>query len=356
MATVRFHGVNKSFGSTDVVSDLNLELPDGSFTVLVGPSGCGKSTSLRMLAGLESITSGEITIGERTVTNLQPRDRDVAMVFQNYALYPHLTVRENIAFPLRAAKKPRAAALKRANEVAESLGLGELLDRKPKDLSGGQQQRVAIGRAIIREPSVFLFDEPLSNLDAKLRVETRTELLQIQRRLGITCLYVTHDQEEAMTLSDRMVVMRDGRMAQEGTPLEVYSAPADTFVAAFVGSPRMNLVDGELSNGTFCTATGLRLGVGGAGTGPVTLGVRPDDLVPVAADDEQAGARVKVIELLGPRAIVTLDAGGSELTSVVEASRLSDLREGVPVTLRVRPDAAHFFDAKTGRRIVGAAA
>jgi multiple sugar transport system ATP-binding protein len=356
MATVRFRGVNKAYGSTHVVSDFDLELPDGSFTVLLGPSGCGKSTSLRMLAGLESITSGEITIGDRTVTNLQPRDRDVAMVFQNYALYPHLTVRENIAFPLRATKKPRAAALKRADEVAESLGLGELLGRKPKELSGGQQQRVAIGRAIIREPSVFLFDEPLSNLDAKLRVETRTELLQIQRRLGITCLYVTHDQEEAMTLSDRMVVMRGGRMAQEGTPLEVYSEPADTFVAAFVGSPKMNLIDGGLSNGTFSTSTGLRLAVGRTGTAAVTLGVRPDDLIPAAVDDERADAQVKVIELLGPRAIVTLDAAGTELTSVVEASRLSEIREGAPVALQVRTNAAHLFAANTGQRIVGATA
>jgi multiple sugar transport system ATP-binding protein len=357
MATVRFRGVNKSYGSTHVVSDLNLELPDGSFTVLVGPSGCGKSTSLRMLAGLESITSGEITIGDRTVTNLQPRDRDVAMVFQNYALYPHLTVRENIAFPLRASKTPRTAALKRADEVAESLGLGELLARKPKDLSGGQQQRVAIGRAIIREPSVFLFDEPLSNLDAKLRVETRTELLQIQRRLGITCLYVTHDQEEAMTLSDRMVVMRGGRTAQVGTPLEVYSAPADTFVAAFVGSPKMNLINGELNGGTFSAPTNLRLDVGHPRVaGAVTLGVRPDDLLPVPADDDRSGPRVKLIELLGPRAIVTLDAGGTELTSVVEASRLTELREGASVTLQVRPDAAHLFDAQTGQRIVGTAA
>jgi multiple sugar transport system ATP-binding protein len=357
MATVQFRAVNKSYGPTQVVSDLNLELPDGSFTVLVGPSGCGKSTSLRMLAGLESITSGEITIGDRNVTNLQPRDRDVAMVFQNYALYPHLTVRENIAFPLRASKKPRAAALKRADEIAESLGLGELLGRKPKDLSGGQQQRVAIGRAIIREPSVFLFDEPLSNLDAKLRVETRTELLQIQRRLGITCLYVTHDQEEAMTLSDRMVVMRGGRTAQEGTPLEVYSTPADTFVAAFVGSPTMNLLSGEISNGIFSTATGLRLDVGAAGTGwPVTLGVRPDDLMPTPVDDAHAAARVTVIELLGPRAIVTLDAGGTELTSMVEASRLAGIREGVAVALEVRRGATHLFDTKTGQRVVGATA
>jgi multiple sugar transport system ATP-binding protein len=357
MATVRFRSVNKSYASTHVVSDLNLELPDGSFTVLVGPSGCGKSTSLRMLAGLESITSGEITIGDRNVTKLQPRDRDVAMVFQNYALYPHLTVRENIAFPLRAAKTPRGSALKRADEIAESLGLGELLGRKPKDLSGGQQQRVAIGRAIIREPSVFLFDEPLSNLDAKLRVETRTELLQIQRRLGITCLYVTHDQEEAMTLSDRMVVMRDGRTAQEGTPLEVYSTPADTFVAAFVGSPKMNLVDGELNGGIFSTARSLRLAVGPVSfTGPVTLGVRPDDLIPTPVDDDHADARVVVTELLGPRAIVTLDASGTELTSVVETSRLSGIREGVAVSLEVRGGATHLFDTKTGQRVVGTTA
>ena len=353
MATVRYSGVNKSYGSISVVDDLNLELPDGSFTVLVGPSGCGKSTSLRMLAGLDSVTSGVITIGDRDVTHLQPRDRDVAMVFQNYALYPHLTVRENIAFPLRAAKEPRGDALKRADEVAESLGLAKLLGRKPKDLSGGQQQRVAIGRAIIRQPSVFLFDEPLSNLDAKLRVETRTELLQIQRGLGITCLYVTHDQEEAMTLSDRMVVMRDGRTAQEGTPVEVYATPRDTFVAAFVGSPKMNLIDGELAGGTFTLATGFALAVEGVrASGTVTVGIRPDDLVPTPADD--ADASVKLIELLGPRAIVTIDARGTELTSVVEASRLAGIAEGTRVALSARPGTVHVFDAQTGQRVVGA--
>jgi multiple sugar transport system ATP-binding protein len=353
VAIVRFSGVNKSFRSTSVVSDLNLELPDGSFTVLVGPSGCGKSTSLRMLAGLESVTSGTITIADRDVTHLQPRDRDVAMVFQNYALYPHLSVRENIAFPLRAAKEPRANALKRADEVAESLGLAKLLDRKPKALSGGQQQRVAIGRAIIREPSVFLFDEPLSNLDAKLRVETRTELLQIQRRLGITCLYVTHDQEEAMTLSDRMVVMRDGRAAQVGTPIEVFNFPVDAFVAAFVGSPKMNLIAGELTSETFTLPNGFALDVGRVGaSGPVTLGVRPDDLVPTVADD--ADARIKLVELLGPRAIVTVDARDTELTCVVEAARLSGITEGTRVALSARPGAVHVFDTKTGQRLVGA--
>jgi multiple sugar transport system ATP-binding protein len=356
MSSVRFSGVTKSYGSTSVVSDLNLDLPDGSFTVLVGPSGCGKSTSLRMLAGLETVTSGTITIGDRDVTHLQPRDRDIAMVFQNYALYPHLTVRENIAFPLRASKTPRAAALKRADEVAESLGLGKLAGRKPKDLSGGQQQRVAIGRAIVREPSVFLFDEPLSNLDAKLRVETRTELLQIQRQLGITALYVTHDQEEAMTLSDRMVVMRDGRAAQIGTPMEVYSSPVDTFVASFVGSPKMNLIEGELADGFLVGANGLRLRADGvAARGRVTLGVRPDDLQPVAAaaTGTDAGARVKLVELLGPRAIVTISAAGADLTSVVETERLAGISEGAYVALSVRPGAAHVFDADTGRRLVG---
>jgi multiple sugar transport system ATP-binding protein len=351
MATVRFSGVNKVYGSTDVVTDLNLELPDGSFTVLVGPSGCGKSTSLRMLAGLESVSSGTITIGDRDVTNLQPRDRDVAMVFQNYALYPHLSVRENIAFPLRASKTPRSEALRRADEVAESLGLTTLLNRKPKDLSGGQQQRVAIGRAIIRQPSVFLFDEPLSNLDAKLRVETRTELLQIQRRLGITCLYVTHDQEEAMTLSDRMVVMRDGRAAQVGTPLEVYNAPIDTFVGAFVGSPKMNLITGELAGQTLTLASGFTVALPEmSARGAVTLGIRPDDLIPSVVEDPEA-ARVKLVELLGPRAIVTIEARGTELTSVVEASRLSGITEGASVALSAREGAVHVFDTE-GRRVV----
>ena len=352
MATVTFSNVNKSYGQTQIVENLNLELPDGSLTVLVGPSGCGKSTSLRMLAGLEPITSGEIVIGDKTVTRLEPKDRDVAMVFQNYALYPHLTVRENIAFPLRATKEPRAAARKRADEVAESLGLTHLLDRKPKDLSGGQQQRVAIGRAIIRQPSVFLFDEPLSNLDAKLRVETRTELLQIQRRLGITSLYVTHDQEEAMTLSDRMVVMREGKIAQQGTPLEVYGKPANTFVAAFVGSPKMNLIDGELVRGAFVAPNGLRFELGtDSPDGAVTLGVRPDDLLVETVAESGSRASVGLVELLGPRAIVSLDAAGIALTSVVEASNLTGVNESSVVSLRVRLGSWHLFDRVSGERL-----
>lgn len=349
MASVKFSKVGKSYGTTTVVSDLDLELADGSLTVLVGPSGCGKTTSLRMLAGLEDITSGSIHIGDRDVTRLEPKERDVAMVFQNYALYPHLTVRENIAFPLRAKRIPRAEALKRADEIAESLGLGKLVERKPKELSGGQQQRVAIGRAIIREPAVFLFDEPLSNLDAKLRVETRTELLRLQRKLGITALYVTHDQEEAMTLSDRIVVMRDGHIAQAGPPEEVYRRPADTFVATFVGSPKMNLIDGAVRGGELRTTSGMRIEVGGPDTGTVTIGVRPDDVILTPESGTADLALVELVELLGPRAIVTVRAGDMQLTSVVEAASLTDITPGASVRLSARE--VHRFDSASGKRI-----
>ncbi|MCF6385993.1 ABC transporter ATP-binding protein [Mycobacterium sp. MBM] len=347
MASVTFSKVGKAFGSTSVVSDLNLELADGSMTVLVGPSGCGKTTSLRMLAGLEEVSTGTIRIGERDVTALEPKDRDIAMVFQNYALYPHLTVRENIAFPLRAKKIPRTDALRRADEIAESLGLGALVERKPKDLSGGQQQRVAIGRAIIREPAVFLFDEPLSNLDAKLRVETRTELLRLQRRMGITSLYVTHDQEEAMTLSDRIVVMREGRIAQAGPPAQVYQRPADTFVATFVGSPKMNLVDGAVSGGELRGASGVRITVGGPDAALVTVGVRADDLILTPATD--GAAVVELVELLGPRAIITVRCADQQLTSVVEAAALTDITAGATVELSARD--VHRFDVASGLRL-----
>lgn len=347
MASVTFSKVGKSFGSTSVVSDLDLELSDGSMTVLVGPSGCGKTTSLRMLAGLEEVSAGTIRIGDRDVTALEPKDRDIAMVFQNYALYPHLSVRENIAFPLRAKKIPRTEALRRADEIAESLGLGALVERKPKDLSGGQQQRVAIGRAIIREPAVFLFDEPLSNLDAKLRVETRTELLRLQRRLGITSLYVTHDQEEAMTLSDRIVVMREGRIAQAGPPAEVYRRPADTFVATFVGSPKMNLIDGAVTGGELRTESGVRITVGGPDADAVTIGVRADDLILTPSAD--GTTVVELVELLGPRAIITVRSADQQLTSVVEAAALAEVTVGATVELSARD--VHRFDVHTGIRL-----
>ncbi|CAA0129463.1 sn-glycerol-3-phosphate import ATP-binding protein UgpC [Mycolicibacterium vanbaalenii] len=349
MATVSFSGVTKSYGATTVVSGLDLELADGSMTVLVGPSGCGKTTSLRMLAGLEEVTSGNIRIGGQDVTRLEPKQRDIAMVFQNYALYPHLTVRENIAFPLRAKKTPRPEALRRADDIAASLGLGHLVGRKPKDLSGGQQQRVAIGRAIIREPAVFLFDEPLSNLDAKLRVETRTELLRLQRRLGVTSLYVTHDQEEAMTLSDRIVVMRDGHIAQAGPPEDVYRHPADTFVAAFVGSPKMNLIDGAVAAGELRTQSGLRIAVGGPQATAVTIGIRPDDLE--LSPDQDGSATVELVELLGPRAIVTVRAGEHILTSVVSAAALPELPVGATVALSAAASEVHRFDTDSGLRL-----
>jgi multiple sugar transport system ATP-binding protein len=297
------------------------------------------------------VTSGSIRIGDKDVTNLEPKDRDIAMVFQNYALYPHLTVRENLAFPLRAIRVNRAEALKRAGAVAATMGLSELLDRKPKDLSGGQQQRVAIGRAIIREPSVFLFDEPLSNLDAKLRVEMRTELLQLQRRLGITSLFVTHDQEEAMTLSDFIVVMRDGEIAQQGKPKDVYDKPNSTFVASFVGSPKMNLIEGTFSAGKFVSGSGLTLAVAGVSAGPKTLGVRPDDIVLEVGGKSISRGRIGVIELLGPRAIVQVEASGHSLTAVVEASRMDGIVEGADVGVSVRAGSHHLFDPTTGLRV-----
>jgi multiple sugar transport system ATP-binding protein len=285
------------------------------------------------------------------VTTLEPKDRDIAMVFQNYALYPHLTVRENLAFPLRAIRVNRADALARAEAVATTMGLSELLDRKPKDLSGGQQQRVAIGRAIIREPAVFLFDEPLSNLDAKLRVEMRTELLQMQRRLGITSLFVTHDQEEAMTLSDFIVVMRDGEIAQQGKPKDVYDKPNSTFVASFVGSPKMNLLEGTFSAGKFVSESGLTLAVAGVSAGAKTLGVRPDDVVLEVGGKSSSRGRIGVIELLGPRAIVQVDASGHSLTAVVEASRMDGIVEGAEVGVSIRPGSQHLFDVATGLRV-----
>jgi len=351
MARVTFDNVVKSYGDVSVVKGLNLDLPDGAFTVLVGPSGCGKTTTLRMIAGLEEVTSGSIRIGNTDVTRLEPKDRNIAMVFQNYALYPHLTVRENLAFPLRAVRVNHAEALQRAEVVAETMGLTTLLDRKPKDLSGGQQQRVAIGRAIIREPAVFLFDEPLSNLDAKLRVEMRTELLQLQRRLGITSLFVTHDQEEAMTLSDFIVVMRDGEIAQQGKPKDVYDRPNSTFVAAFVGSPKMNLLEGTISAGKFVSNSGLALAVSGAPAGKIILGVRPDDIILEVGGKSVSRGRIGVIELLGPRAIVQVDASGQSLTAVVEASRMEGIVEGAEVGISIRGGSHHLFDVETGLRV-----
>ncbi|ABL83180.1 MULTISPECIES: ABC transporter ATP-binding protein [unclassified Nocardioides] len=362
MAAVELRHVSKIFGSKTTVDDISLTLPDGQLTVLVGPSGCGKTTTLRMIAGLEAVSHGSIHFDGEDVTGGEPRTRDVSMVFQNYALYPHLTVQDNLAFPVLARGGKRADAIRRAREAAEMLGLTELLQRKPGQLSGGQQQRVAIGRAVVREPRVFLFDEPLSNLDARLRVEMRSEILRLQRQLGVTAVYVTHDQEEAMTMSDSMVVMDGGTIAQQGSPREVYAAPATTFVAGFVGSPRMNLIAGRVVGGVFESRWG-RVPMGAADQ-EGSLGVRPELVRLVGADHNEssrarndpgagagAAARVELVELLGPRAIVSLNADGERLIAVVEARDLSGIHEGSLVDVDFASAGLHFFEAG-GQRLL----
>ena len=349
MAEIRLEGLAKRYGHAEAVSGIDLEIPDGRFTVLVGPSGCGKTTTLRMIAGLVDPTSGRIWIGGRDVTALQPKDRDTAMVFQNYALYPHLLVYDNIAFGLRARRVDRREIDRRVRRAAELLGAAELLDRKPGQLSGGQQQRVAIGRAIVREPAAFLLDEPLSNLDAKLRSDTRTEILRIQRELEATVVYVTHDQEEAMALADEIVVMRDGAIEQRGTPSEVYASPASEFVGTFIGSPTMNVIPGQLEDGRFVSPN---LVVGGLSVprGQVRLGVRPDHIHPTGTLEpgqasEAFRAAVEVVEPLGPRAVVTLRAGDLRLRAVVESRTLSSIREGQEGEFVIERDAVHLFPA-----------
>ncbi len=353
MASVRLETLTKRYGELEAVRAIDLAIPDGQFVVLVGPSGCGKTSTLRMIAGLEEASGGRIFIGERDVTKLPPKDRDVAMVFQNYALYPHMQVRDNIAFGLRARHVDPAEVRRRISWAADLLGLGELLDRKPGALSGGQQQRVAIGRAIVREPSVFLFDEPLSNLDAKLRVEMRTELLRIQRQLRATVVYVTHDQEEAMALSDVMVVMRDGRIEQQGAPGEIYAHPRSEFVGSFVGSPAMNLLDGVVSGGRLSAGPLVVEGVPAA-DGPVRVGIRPEEILlagTVPADGSTIGfeATVEVIEALGPRVVVSLaPSGGPPMKAVIEARPAATLRETARARFAVRPDALHLFPVRLG--------
>jgi multiple sugar transport system ATP-binding protein len=351
VSTIELIGLTKTYGVGTVVDDVTLTLPDGSLTVLVGPSGCGKSTTLRIVAGLEAADSGTVRIDGRDVTHATPRERDVAMVFQNYALYPHLTVAGNIAFPLRNNGVAKDVARKRVREAADRVGITALLDRKPRQLSGGQQQRVAIARALVRTPALFLFDEPLSNLDAKLRVELRTEIRRLQQESGITALYVTHDQEEAMTIADQLVVLNAGRVVQHGRPESLYRRPADTFVAGFIGSPSANLIAGRLRDGVF-TADGVTLTVAGADRDAVTLGVRPEDLLvtPAAA----GSATVEIVELLGPRYVLIVKAGAHRLTAVVEAATVAAWQRvpepGEAVTVDVRTDQVHLFD-ELGRRL-----
>ena len=353
MASVTIQAVRKNFGAVPILHGVDIDIADGSFTVLVGPSGCGKSTLLRMIAGLEQINGGEIRIGDRRVNDLQPKERDIAMVFQNYALYPHMTVRENMAFSLALAKQSTETIANKVGRAAEILALGELLDRYPRQLSGGQRQRVAMGRAIVRDPQVFLFDEPLSNLDAKLRVAMRSEIKELHQRLKTTSIYVTHDQIEAMTMGDKIVVMRDGRIEQTGSPLELYDHPANQFVAGFIGSPAMNFLPGTLRRidgaARVHLADGTQLDApvhaGGVDGQQVVYGTRPEHLMLVGAGG--IPARVVVMEPTGMDTFVACRFEGVELSAVFRERH--DFAPGSVVRLQPDLQRAHLFDAGTGR-------
>jgi multiple sugar transport system ATP-binding protein len=358
MASVTYKNVFKKFGDFTAVEDLSIEVEDKEFVVFVGPSGCGKSTSLRMLAGLEEITAGEILIGDRVVNDVPPKDRDIAMVFQSYALYPHMSVYDNMAFGLKLRKTPKAEIERRVNEAAEILGLTPLMDRKPKALSGGQRQRVAVGRAIVREPAVFLMDEPLSNLDAKLRVSARAEITKLHKRLGTTFIYVTHDQVEAMTMGDRIMVIRDGILQQIDTPRKLYSLPNNIFVAGFIGSPSMNFFDATLvsEDGRVFADTGdFRIHIPedrAAALGDyigkeVSLGIRPENIhgepfIPANIDAAPIQATVEAIELLGHELHLFLNSGTNSIVSIVD-TRLAPT-VGSTIDLVVNVDTIHFFD------------
>src|SRR5215475_11030912 len=353
MASVALQDLYKAFGTTEVIHGVSIAIGDGEFVVLVGPSGCGKSTLLRMIAGLENITAGEIRIGGRLVNNLPPKERDVAMVFQNYALYPHMTVAANMGFSLKLRGAPRAQIDARVRRAAETLGLQELLARYPRQLSGGQRQRVAMGRAIVRDPQVFLFDEPLSNLDAKLRVAMRTEIKELHQRLKTTIVYVTHDQIEAMTMADKIVVMHDGVVEQMGSPLELYDRPDNQFVAGFIGSPAMNFLKGKVkANGVagFEGPKGVSLPLKSAPANsdgkPAVYGVRPEHFV-LASDG--AEATIQVVEPTGAEIQVAARLGGADIIAVFrERHRFNP---GERIRLKPDPQFVHLFDHATGKRL-----
>ncbi|HEX4413755.1 MAG TPA: sn-glycerol-3-phosphate ABC transporter ATP-binding protein UgpC [Lacipirellulaceae bacterium] len=351
------------------VRDVNLEIGDGEFMVLVGPSGCGKSTTLRMVAGLEETTGGEIWIGDRLVNQVAPGDRDIAMVFQNYALYPHMSVYQNMAFGLKMRRTPKAEIEKRVREAAAILSIEQLLERRPRELSGGQRQRVALGRAIVREPKVFLFDEPLSNLDAKLRVQMRAEIARLHQRLKTTIIYVTHDQVEAMTLGDRIVLMDRGVIQQVDSPMAIYQHPANQFVASFIGSPAMNFIRGEIEQGVFRinsangsnheafiaapatndnSPSGINIG-GSVPNGPVVLGVRPEDLLARSGDGALGTVTLDVVEHMGHETMAHFALAGAEHVARLPAD--AGVQPGDRLTLAIRPGAYHLFSGADGRRL-----
>ena len=348
MAHISLRNVSKRWGAVTGVHNLNLEIADQEFLVLLGPSGCGKTTIMRMIAGLEQITEGEIRIGDKVVDKLEPKDRDISMVFQSYGLYPNLTVYENIRFPLRVRKIPKEEHHARVMQAAQRVELGDYLERRPAALSGGQRQRVALARAIVREPNAFLMDEPLSNLDAKLRVSTRAQIKNLHHTLKTTTIYVTHDQIEAMTLADRVVVMSHGRAQQIGTPTEIYDRPTNTFVASFIGSPAMNLVKGAISRGTF-TADGMTVsGLAPSVSGPVTLGFRAEDARMVSKGGAIV-APVYAMELLGDATMASTRI--DDALVAVKADKNFRIGIGEMMNATIAPELCHLFDAKTGNRI-----
>ncbi len=356
MATISLRDVRKNYGKTEVIHGVSIDVPDGEFVVIVGPSGCGKSTLLRMVAGLEAITSGEIDIGGRVVNDLEPRERDIAMVFQNYALYPHMSVFDNMAYGLKIARMPKAEIKARVDKAAAMLDLSEYLSRKPRQLSGGQRQRVAMGRALVRDPAAFLFDEPLSNLDAKLRVQMRLQIKEMQRTVGTTSLYVTHDQTEAMTLADRLIVMNAGVAEQIDTPMAIYEKPANVFVAGFIGSPAMNILPGTLGADFVSLPGGAQIV---AAVPPQTVGqdilvgLRPEHMTTVAAGSSGALAlHVRAVETLGADAYAHTTLMGHKGTDiVVRMPGAQRPTEGTTIHVRPEPDSIHLFDPQTNFRI-----
>lgn len=348
MARIQLNNVTRRWHNFVAVDDLSLDIADREFLVLLGPSGCGKTTTMRMIAGLEEISSGEIRIGDRVVNKLEPKDRDISMVFQSYGLYPNMTVYENIRFPLKVRKVPQEQHHERVMKAAAMVELGEYLQRRPAALSGGQRQRVALARAIVREPNAFLMDEPLSNLDAKLRVSTRAQIKNLHHALQTTTIYVTHDQIEAMTLADRVVVMNRGVVQQVGTPMEIYDSPANTFVAGFIGSPAMNLVPGDVADGVF-TGENIRVeGLSRNARGPVTLGFRAED-ASVVGEGGQIGAQIYTVELLGEATMISMRVAG-ELVSI-KTNKDYRAEIGDAARISVPASVCHLFDRSTGKRL-----